>query len=46
GTGEVPVAPVYEDGKKTVTLKGQGIADQFQQLVEDYVVRRYPRRES
>jgi (E)-4-hydroxy-3-methylbut-2-enyl-diphosphate synthase len=46
GTGEVPVAPVYEDGKKTVTLKGQRIADQFQQLVEDYVVRRYPRRES
>lgn len=46
GTGEVPVAPVYEDGKKTVTLKGHGIADQFQQLVEDYVVRRYPRRES
>ena len=46
GTGEVPVAPVYEDGKKTVTLKGQGIADQFQQLVEDYVARRYPRRES
>ena len=46
GTGEVPVAPVYEDGKKPVTLKGHGIADQFQQLVEDYVVRRYPRRES
>ncbi len=45
GTGEVPVAPVYEDGKKTVTLKGQGIAGQFQQLVEDYVARRYPRRE-
>jgi len=45
GTGEIPVAPVYEDGKKTVTLKGQGIAGQFQQLVEDYVARRYPRRE-
>ncbi len=45
GTGEIPVAPVYEDGKKTVTLKGQGIAAQFQQLVEDYVARRYPRRE-
>jgi len=45
GTGEVPVAPVYEDGKKTVTLKGQGIAQEFQQLVEDYVARRFPRRE-
>ncbi len=45
GTGEVPVAPVYEDGQKTVTLKGQGIAREFQQLVEDYVARRFPRRE-
>ncbi len=44
GTGEVPVAPVYEDGKKTVTLKGDNIAREFQQLVEDYVARRYPRR--
>jgi len=44
GTGERPVAPVYEDGEKTVTLKGERIAEEFQQLVEAYVARRYPRR--
>jgi (E)-4-hydroxy-3-methylbut-2-enyl-diphosphate synthase len=37
GTGEVPVAPVYVDGAKTVTLKGERIAEEFQQIVEDYV---------
>ena len=37
GTNEVPVAPVYVDGEKTVTLKGERIAEEFQQLVEDYV---------
>jgi (E)-4-hydroxy-3-methylbut-2-enyl-diphosphate synthase len=37
GTGEVPVAPVYVDGHKTVTLKGIGIAEEFQQIVADYV---------
>ncbi|MBK8508830.1 MAG: flavodoxin-dependent (E)-4-hydroxy-3-methylbut-2-enyl-diphosphate synthase [Candidatus Competibacter sp.] len=41
GTGEIPVAPVYVDGEKTVTLKGEGIAAEFQQLVADYVIRRY-----
>jgi len=41
GTGEVPVAPVYVDGEKTVTLKGDGIAIEFQRIVDDYVVRRY-----
>jgi (E)-4-hydroxy-3-methylbut-2-enyl-diphosphate synthase len=41
GTGEVPVAPVYEDGKKTVTLKGGRIAEEFQELVERYVERTY-----
>ncbi len=41
GTGERPVAPVYVDGEKTVTLKGDRIAEEFQQLVEDYVVRTY-----
>ena len=45
GTGERPVAPVYEDGEKTVTLKGDHIAEEFQQLVEAYVARRYPRRD-
>lgn len=41
GTGEQPVAPVYEDGVKTVTLKGDHIAEEFQQLVERYVVSHY-----
>ena len=44
GTGERPVAPVYEDGRKTVTLKGDGIAEEFQGLVEAYIDRTYPRR--
>jgi (E)-4-hydroxy-3-methylbut-2-enyl-diphosphate synthase len=44
GTGERPVAPVYEDGAKTVTLKGERIAEEFQQLVEQYVVRSFPQR--
>jgi len=37
GTGETPVAPVYVDGQKTVTLKGDRIAEEFQQIVDDYV---------
>jgi len=37
GTGETPVAPVYVDGQKTVTLKGDRIAEEFQALVHDYV---------
>ncbi|HTB64811.1 MAG TPA: flavodoxin-dependent (E)-4-hydroxy-3-methylbut-2-enyl-diphosphate synthase [Steroidobacteraceae bacterium] len=41
GTGERPVAPVYEDGAKTVTLKGERIAEEFQELVEQYVARKY-----
>jgi len=41
GTGERPVAPVYVDGEKTVTLKGDNIASDFQALVEDYVERNY-----
>jgi (E)-4-hydroxy-3-methylbut-2-enyl-diphosphate synthase len=41
GTGETPVAPVYVDGEKTVTLKGDGIAQEFQAIVEDYVKRTY-----
>ncbi len=44
GTGERPVAPVYEDGAKTVTLKGDRIAEEFQELVEQYIVRTYARR--
>lgn len=41
GTGETPVAPVYEDGEKTVTLKGEGIASDFQRIVERYVETHY-----
>jgi (E)-4-hydroxy-3-methylbut-2-enyl-diphosphate synthase len=41
GTGEVPVAPVYVDGRKTVTLKGPRIAQEFQAIVEGYVKERY-----
>src|SRR5689334_6162001 len=46
GTGERPVAPVYEDGEKTVTLKGERIAAEFQELVEQYVARKYARKET
>lgn len=41
GTGESPVAPVYEDGVKTVTLKGDNIAAEFQALVEHYIETHY-----
>lgn len=41
GTGEVPVAPVYVDGEKTVTLKGDGIAEEFKKIVEEYVQTHY-----
>ena len=41
GTGERPVAPVYVDGEKTVTLKGEHIAEEFQRLVNDYVEKMY-----
>ena len=43
GTGERPVAPVYVDGEKNVTLKGDHIAQEFKQLVERYVEHNYPR---
>ena len=44
GTGERPVAPVYEDGEKTVTLKGDRIAEEFQELLEQYIARRFSRK--
>ncbi len=44
GTGEVPVAPVYVDGKKTVTLKGERIAEEFQAIVENYVKQKYGKK--
>jgi len=43
GSGEAPVAPVFVDGERTVTLKGDRIAEEFQAIVEDYVRRRYQR---
>jgi (E)-4-hydroxy-3-methylbut-2-enyl-diphosphate synthase len=41
GTGEAPAAPVFIDGEKAVTLRGETIAQDFQKIVEDYVARRY-----
>lgn len=44
GTGEVPVAPVFEDGAKTVTLRGDNIADEFTAIVDRYVARTYKKK--
>ncbi len=44
GTGETPVAPVYVDGERTVTLKGDNIAGEFRAIIDDYVARKYPPR--
>jgi (E)-4-hydroxy-3-methylbut-2-enyl-diphosphate synthase len=44
GTGEVPAAPVFEDGVKTVTLRGDGIAEEFTAIVDRYVARTYQRK--
>ena len=46
GTGEAPSAPVFVDGKKTVTLRGENIAKEFQQIVDEYVEKTYARKES
>ena len=46
GAGERPVAPVYVDGVKTVTLKGDRIAEEFQAIVDDYVQRTYTEQAS
>ena len=43
GTGEIPAAPVYEDGVKTITLRGENIAEEFIAIVDRYVARRYAR---
>ncbi len=45
GTGEDPAAPVFVDGRKTVTLRGNTIAQDFQAILEDYIQSRYRRRE-
>jgi (E)-4-hydroxy-3-methylbut-2-enyl-diphosphate synthase len=41
GTGEAPAAPVFIDGQKAITLRGEGIAREFKKIVEDYIVRRF-----
>ena len=46
GTGERAVAPVYEDGEKTVTLKGDRIAEEFQELLEQYIERKFSKKSS
>jgi (E)-4-hydroxy-3-methylbut-2-enyl-diphosphate synthase len=43
GSGEAPVAPVFVDGIRTVTLKGERIAEEFKAMVDDYVRRKYAR---
>jgi (E)-4-hydroxy-3-methylbut-2-enyl-diphosphate synthase len=43
GTGEQPVAPVFIDGERRMTLKGDRISEEFEAIVEDYVSRRYGR---
>jgi (E)-4-hydroxy-3-methylbut-2-enyl-diphosphate synthase len=45
GSGETPVAPVYVDGEKTVTLKGDHIAEEFQSIVDDYVRSHYTKKD-
>lgn len=46
GTGEAPAAPVFIDGQKAMTLRGEHIAQEFVGIVEDYVARRYAARAS
>lgn len=46
GSGEVPVAPVYVDGEKTVTLKGEHIAEEFQAIVLGYIENRFGKQEA
>jgi (E)-4-hydroxy-3-methylbut-2-enyl-diphosphate synthase len=41
GTGEAPAAPVFIDGAKAMTLRGEGIAQEFHRIVEDYIERRF-----
>jgi (E)-4-hydroxy-3-methylbut-2-enyl-diphosphate synthase len=41
GTGESPAAPVFVDGQKVKTLRGDNIVAEFEQIVQDYVARRY-----
>jgi (E)-4-hydroxy-3-methylbut-2-enyl-diphosphate synthase len=43
GSGEAPVAPVFIDGERSVTLKGERIAEEFQAIVDTYIERRFGR---
>jgi (E)-4-hydroxy-3-methylbut-2-enyl-diphosphate synthase len=43
GTGEAPTAPVFIDGEKAVTLRGENIAHEFVALIDSYVEKRYAR---
>ena len=45
GTGEAPSAPVFVDGVKVTTLKGENIAEEYKQMIEDYVYKTYPARD-
>ena len=44
GTGEEPVAPVYVDGERVTTLRGDGLTEEFKKIIDDYVARRYAAR--
>lgn len=44
GTGEIPIAPVFIDGERSITLKGDNIALEFQALVESYVIKTYSKK--
>ena len=46
GTGETPAAPIYIDGEKAMTLRGDNIANEFTQIVDDYVAKKYAKRTS
>ncbi|MGI9275208.1 MAG: flavodoxin-dependent (E)-4-hydroxy-3-methylbut-2-enyl-diphosphate synthase [Endozoicomonas sp.] len=45
GTGEAPSAPVFVDGQKATTLKGENIAEEYKQMIEDYVQKSYAQRD-
>ena len=45
GTGEAPAAPVFIDGRKSVTLRGDNIAEEFRGIVDEYVETTYARRD-
>ncbi len=46
GTGEAPAAPVFIDGRKAMTLRGENIANEFHQIVENYIEKRFGRRQA